>query len=79
MDSYDSFDSYDRSNVDVWMKSYEVLVSFHYRKSLNTLCSEKCFGTWLFTGHVNVQSYTYYIFHMLFIGEISMNDTQYFE
>ena len=43
MDKYDSYNSSDRSNVEIWMKYYEVclILSFHYRKSLNTACFKK--------------------------------------
>ena len=59
MDKYDSYNSYDRSNVEIWMKYYEVclILSFHYPKSLNTACfkKKKCSGTLLFTEKVTFE------------------------
>ena len=46
-----SYDSYDRSNVDVWTKSYEVcnIVSIPYWKSIGKSCLKKWEKTFL--GH----------------------------
>ena len=61
MDKYDSYNPYDRSNVEIWMKYYEVclILSFHYRRSLNTACFKKdkknCSGTLLFTEKVTFE------------------------
>ena len=61
MDKYDSYNSYDRSNVEIWMKYYEVclILSFYDRKNLNTACFKKiikkCSGTLLFTEKVTFE------------------------